>query len=171
MQLILYFYFLNNDRHDPHRFAGAYLQGVLPNSVFKQESGKTYSEQWNNHFRLRGYSNFNADILCHIDGNYDQPSSRLHGINVKNDGEFYKTSLSRLLTDEEFAALTDIAKKRVYEAKAAVLAGEFPIKPKRWAGGNDSCRYCPYGDICFKEESDYENLPKLKNFSFIRGEI
>ncbi|MDD4387848.1 MAG: PD-(D/E)XK nuclease family protein [Bacilli bacterium] len=171
MQLALYFYFLNNSADDKFNFAGAYLQRVLPNSVFPRVEGKTYEEQWEEFFRLYGYSNINPEILRHIDHNYDTNEQKfLAGIRVNKDGSFHRSDLSKLLSDEEFTRLTDLVADKINNAKSSLLAASFPINPKK-LGSYDSCSYCPYRDICFREESDYQELKTYRNFEFIREEI
>ena len=170
MQLMLYFYFLNNTGDKKYKFGGAYLQAVLPTSVFKRCEGKRYEEQWEEFFRLHGITNVNMQVIREIDRDYDSDSRFLSGIRIKKDGDFYSTTSERMLSDTEFEKLLALVEYKVSAAKTAILAGEFKIDPKK-IGNFDSCRYCAYRDICFREDRDYQTLEQYRNFAFIREDV
>ena len=46
------------------------------------------------------------------------------------------------------------------EADQAIQKGVFDISPAKIVGksAQDICKYCPFGDICNKEDSDYRLL-------------
>lgn len=168
LQLPIYFYLLNNSGGEEFHFAGMYLQRVLPSSVFARKEGKTFEEQLREYFRLKGYTNGGESVLRLIDRYYAGSGfNAIAGLRVNRDGSIHKTDAARVMTEAEFSRLLGLVAEKIAEAKAGILAGRFPIEPKRHSKF-DSCQYCPYRDICFREEADYKELEIDKNLDFIR---
>lgn len=167
LQLPIYFYLLNSGGHE-YRFAGMYLQKVLPSGVFARQEGKTYEDQLHDYFRLKGYTNGDRSVLQLINRDFMVSGFRtIAGLRLTGDGSIHKTDAARVLTDAEFARLMEIVGEKLMEARDGIRAGKFPINPKK-NNKIDSCEYCPYRDVCFREEADYRELVFDKNLSFIR---
>jgi ATP-dependent helicase/nuclease subunit B len=167
MQIIFYFYFLNSNSEE-FKFGGGYLEKVLPNNVFDSETNKTFDEQFNKFFKLNGYSNSNHNVLKAIDHNFEDDSF-LNGIKLTKSGEFHSYSKNRVISDEEFEGLLNVGRNKIDEAINDIIKGKFDINPKK-LGSIDSCRFCPYQDICYKENRDYQELKEYKGFSFLGEE-
>ncbi|NLD26768.1 MAG: hypothetical protein GX661_05350 [Acholeplasmataceae bacterium] len=169
MQIMVYFYLLNKTSPKPLRFAGGYLQPLLPNSVFNADSKLSYREQFRKYFRRVGYSNADQQVLRKIDRHFDE-NSFLSGIRLTKSGDFYADTKKHLLTDEEYEALLKLTEAKIREAISAIRGGVFPINPKR-LGYLDSCDYCPYRDLCYRNEEDYLKLREYKEFEFLKESI
>lgn len=167
MQLLFYFMFLNSS--SDVSFGGAYLASVLPNLPFIYDANKTYDMQMEEYFLLNGYSNEDMFILSQIDSKVGTDSSYLKGIKLKNDGTLNKTSYKKVLTEEEFAQILNIAKDKINEAIDDIVKAKFSISPKK-IGKELTCSYCSYKDICYVSDEQVIELEKKKDLSFIRGE-
>jgi CRISPR/Cas system-associated exonuclease Cas4 (RecB family) len=169
MQIMVYFYLLSKSAAKPLRFAGGYLQPVLPTSVFNADSKLSYPEQFRRFFRRVGYSNANQQVLRKIDRRFDEDSF-LYGIRLTKSGEFHADTKKHLLDDEDYAALLALTEQKIGEAIKAIRGGAFPINPKK-LGTLDSCEYCPYRDLCYREETDYLKLPEYRDFAFLKEKL
>lgn len=167
MQIMFYFYFLNNYSLDTYEFAGGYLQGVMPSNTFGFLENKTYIDQLNDHFKLEGYSNSSKDILRRIDKDIEVESKFVKGIKFKSDGEFYSYSLNRVIDTERFKKLLKLTEDNIYSTSKKIMNGEFDINPKLIAKSFDSCQYCNYRDLCFRSNSNYKELKDYKEFEFL----
>lgn len=168
MQIMFYFYFLNNSSHEKYLFGGGYLQGVLPNSVFARDSKLSYAEQFNNYFRLTGYSNSSINVLNKIDYNIENDQKFLNGIRFKKDGTLDANSLKKVISLADFKELLKITEQKINQAIHEITSGNYFINPKK-LGSFDSCEFCPYLDLCYRDESDYQVLENYKNFEFLGG--
>lgn len=169
MQIMVYFYLLRKSLKENIKFAGGYLQQVLPNSVFNANSKLSYHEQFQQFFRRNGYSTDNQELLNKIDYHFGGEASFLQGIRLTKSGDFHATSMRRVLSDDVFEKLLSITERKIEEAIKAIKAGEFPINPKM-IGRFDSCAYCQYYDLCNRDYNDYQNLKEYKAFEFLEEE-
>ncbi len=165
MQIPIYFYLLKHSGIK-FKFGGGYLQKVIPNTVFGRDLKYTYEEQFRRYFRKVGYSPNNIALLEKIDLNYGNQMSTLHGIRITKSG-FHANSLKYLLSEEVFQEILTVVAEKIEEALANISQGEFPINPKL-TNKFDSCMYCPYRDLCFRDERDYLRLNEFKNLEFLR---
>ncbi len=165
MQIPLYFYLLKKAGYS-FSFGGGYLQKVLPNNVFGRDPKLTYEEQFFKYFRKVGYSAKNNYILEAIDHNLGNQNSTLEGIRLTKDG-YHAFSQRYLLTEDMFRELLLIIEEKIEEARSKISQGEFPINPKL-SDKFDSCTYCQYRDLCFRDERDYQRLFEYKNLEFLK---
>lgn len=165
LQIPLYFYLLSKAGISV-RFGGGYLQRVLPNSVFGRDKKYSYEEQIYRFFRKEGYSPDDPEKLKKIDINYGNSTSRLKGIRITKSG-FHADSKRFLLSEADFEKILTIVEKKIAEAVAGISRGDFQINPKS-CGQFDSCRYCAYKDLCFRDERDYVWLKENENLAFLR---
>lgn len=170
MQIMFYFYFLNKTYANEFEFAGGYLQGVMPNSTFTFDSKKTYLDQLYEHFKLEGYSSSNIEVLKKIDKDIENESKFIKGIRFTKDGDFHHYSKSKVLSKKQFEKLYKLTEEIISTSTKNILSGIFLINPKKIGNSIDSCKYCPYKDICFREEKDYEILTDYKDFKFLEDE-
>lgn len=166
LQIPLYFYLLKHAGLSA-KFGGGYLQRVLPNTVFGRDPRFSYEEQFFRFFRKTGYSPDRGALLEKLDRNYGHPLSTLRGIRTTKSG-FHADSLRFMLSEEEFEQILAIVGEKIEAALAGILAGDFRIDPKK-SRSFDSCEYCPYKDLCFRDERDYVRIREYKNLSFLRG--
>lgn len=165
MQIPIYFYLLLRSGVKL-KFGGGYLQKVLPNTVFGRDPKLSYEEQFYRYFRKVGYSPDDRELLAKIDLNYENPKSTLQGIRITKSG-FHAESKRFLLSEEDFQKIMELVETKIREALENIKNGAFNIDPKL-LGKFDSCAYCSYRDLCFRDESDYQRLAEYKNFSFLR---
>ena len=168
MQILFYFYFLNQTETKYH-FGGGYLQGVLPTSVFSKDSKFSYQDQILNHFRLNGYSTDDLSILGKLDHNFNNDQKFIKGIRITKEGTFYKGS--KIITKDEFEQLLKVVENNINNAIDNIFKGNFEINPKRLGTTIDSCRFCPYEDLCYKDINDYQDLKSYENFDFLKGDL
>lgn len=168
MQIMFYFYFLNNSSSEKHLFGGGYLQGVLPNSVFSRDNKLSYAEQFNKYFQLTGYSNSSLNVLQKIDFNIDNNQKFIKGIRFKKDGTLDSNSLKKVISLADFEELLKITEEKINQAILDITTGRYFINPKK-LGSFDSCEFCPYLDLCYRDDSDYHSLENYKNFEFLGG--
>ena len=167
MQLLIYYLFLNNDSKTS--FGGAYLAKVLPANPFSYNKDKSSLQQLFEYFRLEGYSNKSLSVLYQIDKNLGTSDSFLSGISINKDGSLSKTSLNKVLDEEEFNEILKICEEKVNYAIDNIIDAKFDIAPKK-IGKKITCEYCPYKDICYMDNDDITEVNEIKGLSFIRGE-
>lgn len=167
MQLLFYYMFLESISEVA--FGGAYLTSTLPSSPFLYDNNKSYDEQLKEYFLLNGYSNEDKFILSQIDEKYGTSESFLKGIKLTKDGSLSKNSYKKVLTEEEFDKILNLAKEKINEAINNIIDAKFDISPIM-IGKELSCTYCPYKDICFVKDNMIIEKESKKDLSFIRGE-
>lgn len=153
MQLAIYL-FLASKRFKEVKFAGFYLQYILNKSSKGEDITKKESK-----LKLCGYSN--SKYISNFDKTYEN-SSLIKSLKVKNDGTFYSTS--KILSNDEVNNLIILAENKIKESIKKIQNCEFDINPKNIDGKNVSCEFCPYNDICFKNNKNILYLNKVDNF-------
>ena len=92
-------------------------------------------------------------ILVNADQNVEEicgdfsGKSEVTGITLKKDGGLSGNKDCALMTDEEFAELTDAVDDKLSELAQQMEAGEIPIRPMR-SGTSTPCTYCDYRGTC-----------------------
>lgn len=164
MQLLVYFYLLSK-HYSNWGFAGSYLQRVLPTSI-TMYNGKNFDEEFKKLFSLDGYSNNDYIVLNSICENIDS-GEYVKGINfLKGTTNLNANAKKRTFSNEDFNKLLKLAENKILEATENILNSNFNINPKK-GNSNDSCKYCPYKNICYKTENDYVKLDDVKDYSFL----
>lgn len=169
MQIMFYFYYLKCCEKVEYKFAGGYLQGIIPSNPFTYDKNKTYLEQLYDHFKLYGYSNADINILNHIEHNLASASKYIKGMRINQDGTLHSFSSKKVLDDVTFFKLLKYTENKIKDAIENIKDGIFPINPKK-IGNVDSCVYCQYKDLCFKTNKDYLNLKNYQSYEFLGGE-
>ena len=108
----------------------------------------------NKDLKLEGYSNSNVHILSMFDKSYEN-SNLVKSLRVTKSGKFY--SYSKILSDDEIKKIIELTIEDV----------KFDINPKI-SDDFDSCKYCPFNDLCFKTNDDYIEIKK--DLTFLKGE-
>lgn len=161
MQLPIYLYLSNNMDLKNIKFAGIYLQKIMPD-IEKKEENKS------DKLKLEGYSNSDMNIIEKFDSSYEN-SRVIKGLKVKSDGSFYANS--KVLTDNEFSSLSNYAEEEINKVIYKILDAKFDISPIKKDNEKEitACKYCNYRDICFRTNSDIVNLKNDKDLSFLGG--
>ena len=166
MQLLIYLYLLKKTQ--PRTvFAGTYWQNVLKD-ILPATEGKTYQDLLEDAYRLDGYTLADLKTITKIDNTLE--NSFIKGLKLKKDNTFY--AYSKVLSLAEMDRLLEITEENIKKAIKDIQKAAFPIKPKKIGFGtaSDSCAYCPYRDICYREESDIVTVKEYKNLEFIGDE-
>lgn len=168
MQIPFYFLFLKECLSDTYHFAGGYLQQVLPNGPFAYDPDLSIDEQYEKHFRLVGYSNPEMKVISRIDRDFDSGKSFISGMKVNKDGYF--SARTKIITEEEFQKLLRLSEEKIEEAIRRIVNADFAINPKK-LGTFDSCAFCPFGDLCYRDSSDYLELEKHTDLDFLKETV
>ena len=146
-------------------YAGFYLQHILDKELKRSDD---YVTERKNSLKLRGYSNSDLSILKYLDSSLSN-SAIIKGLKLKNDGNFAQTS--KVLNNKEIEKLISLTEKIIDKSIKSILAGDFPINPKKIGYEKDiGCLYCPFKDICYKDESDDVILEDIKDLTFLGGD-
>jgi len=167
MQLLYYLYLIKNSTKISNpKFTGMYLQSIMT-EVLASQKNKTYDDLVSDNMKLSGYTTDNLKRLYEIDHNYGD-SSFIKGIKVKNDGTFY--AYSKVLDDDAIDALINIVDTNIKEVIDSIKNSDFAINPKKLGDTLVGCEYCPFGDICYKNENNIVELKEHKDLDFLGGE-
>lgn len=81
------------------------------------------------------------------------PSNYIYSCKLKKDGGF---SSERAKSEQYFDDISLKAKDLILKASHSIIDNDFEIDPKIISGDNKSCKYCPYRDICYRDERAYK---------------
>ena len=102
------------------------------------------------------------EVIGHLDREIDQ-SSQVIPVTKNKNGTLAKAS--KVLSEEEFAIISEFANQQVRKVGKQILQGEASVSPYK-LDQQSACKYCPYQAICgFDEKIDgyeYRELEKLK---------
>ena len=165
LQLPSYMYLISKDDRfgKDVRYCGFYLQHLL-NSDLKYQEEKDLDQIREDNMRLSGFTTSDVERASVFDTSLEEGSSKnINNLRLKKDGSFYANSPTK--TDEQIQKLIELTEEKIRNAGEKILNGEFPIDPKLIKGENESCRYCPYGSICYRRNDDLkkEAAGKEKN--------
>lgn len=100
-------------------------------------------------------------VLDHLDRGFTGTSQVIPAARTLSGG---LSKTSKVLSEEEFAIISEFAKKQIQEARKEILGGNIELRPYA-LGGSTGCDYCPYHSVCgFDEKIDghgYRKLDKL----------
>lgn len=165
MQLPVYVYLLkNNQMFRESKIVGFYLQKIL-NKDFSYD-GDDYLREKRRLLRLDGYSINDESLLEQFDSTY-KDSELIRGMKIGKNG-FY--SYAKTITDDEINEMSKQVETKIIEASANILAGNYPVNPKRIGDELIGCKYCKFKDLCYKTEKDIVNLEVINNLNFLGGE-
>ncbi len=150
LQLPSYLYLLKKSSlfQDDIEVAGFYLQKILPSSLKK--SNLTLDEKMKE-LRWIGYTTSDIARLEEFDKTYLQ-SELIQGIHLTKAGVFPKNA--KVLSDDFMDDLVNLVDEKIKDAFDKIEQGEFLINPKIIDGKNQSCKFCPFQDICYVMEED-----------------
>lgn len=136
------------------KYAGIYLQKVMPN-IDNLDEVKSIDDK----LKLEGYSNIDDSIIGELDITYTD-SSVIKGLKKTVSGDFRKNS--KVMSDLEFEDLIKLTDEKIDECINNILNGKFDISPVKEEGKDDikACQYCKYKDICFVTNKDIRIIKK-----------
>ena len=166
MQLPIYMYILKKSgMFSSVNIAGFYLQHLI-NREEKLKLNKTPFEVKKDALKLNGYSNNDISVISRFDKTYDH-SLLITGMSLTKEGNI--SNKTKNLSCEELNKLTDIIEEKIEHATNMILDSKYDINPKK-IDDFESCKYCPYRDICFKTQSDIKEFSKVKLSTLLGGE-
>ena len=166
MQLPVYLYLIHYGKVFANPiFTGIYYQNILfkyptwSNKLEKEEKTKYY---------LNGYSTDQLDILESFDRTY-KDSEYIKSMKYSTDKGF--SSYSKVIDNDTLYKLIKYTKNEINTKLDDILNSNFIINPKSYAGKNVACEYCKFKDICYMNDSDIVNYPKVDDLSFLGGDM
>ena len=153
MQLPIYLYLSKELKFKNIKIAGFYLQKILNNEINK-DNNHTYLELKENNLKLQGYTNDNLDILEKFDKTYEN-SQVIKSLKTTSNGFSH---YSKMINDGKIEELIETVDEKINIACDNILNGLFDINPKRLDGENVGCLYCPFIDICYRQEKDIVDI-------------
>ena len=153
MQLPIYLYLSKELKFKNIKIAGFYLQKILNNEISK-DNNHSYLELKENNLKLQGYTNENLDILEKFDKTYEN-SQVIKSLKTTSNGFSH---YAKMINDEEIGKLIETVDEKINFARDNILNGSFDINPKRLDGDNIGCLYCPFIDICYRQEKDIVDI-------------
>lgn len=162
MQLPIYLYLLHNSNQFKNaEVVGIYLQKILNNELAYNPK-KDYWKQKEEQLKLEGYSIDNPELISLFDTTY-QDSEIIKGMKTSKNG-FY--AYTKIITKKQMENLYRLVEKNIDTAIDDILKADFKINPKKFDMEN-TCKFCPYSDICYKKEENYEEIKIPKNLDFL----
>lgn len=157
MQLPVYWYLLKKSGlfKNP-KFTGMYLQRIL----FDEQTLKPDEDEEEiklERLKLNGYSSLEPNRVLKLDP-FDKSSDYIQGLRLTNAGELAKSS--KHLSDMDVDDVYKKVETFIEDAKERIWDGDFQINPKYFDNKLQSCKYCPFRDICFKTEEDIVYLER-----------
>lgn len=166
MQLPVYLYLIHYGKVFANPiFTGIYYQNILfkyptwSNKLEKEEKTKYY---------LNGYSTDQLDILESFDRTY-KDSEYIKNMKYSTDKGF--SNYSKVIDNDTLYKLIKYTKNEINTKLDDILNSNFIIDPKSYAGKNVACEYCKFKDICYMNDSDIVNYPKVDDLSFLGGDM
>lgn len=142
--------------------AGLFYYRVQDPIVDKVNDEEVLEESVLKELRPDGIVLDSPEVIAHLDREIDQ-ASQVIPVSINKNGTLSKAS--KVLTEEEFAIISEFANRQVRKVGTRILQGEAEISPYRMEQ-QTGCKYCPYHAICgFDEKIEgyaYRELDKLK---------
>lgn len=162
MQLPIYLYLANQIKEFSNiEVVGIYLQKVLNNEL-TYDPKKDYLKQKEEQLKLEGYSLDNEELISLFDSTY-KDSEMIKGMKTSKNG-FY--AYTKIITKKQLDNLYKLVDKNIDNARDHILDADFDINPKKMDNEN-TCKFCPYSDICHKKEEDYIEIKIPNNIDFL----
>ncbi len=135
IQVPYYFYLLSLGKENM-ALLGAFIQRVMPSKMYKHINKKTVDMQYQDELVYNGcFSSEDSDFLKNI---------------IKN-----KDALSKEYIDSMIETINFL----VNNSLMSIHEGDFTIDPKM-IDKESTCKYCPYGTICYKTYQDFKYIEK-----------
>lgn len=167
MQLPVYLYLIHYSKVFANPiFTGIYYQNIMfnyPTWTSKKDKEQIYKEN----LMLQGYSTDDTSILERFDSTYEK-SEYIKSMSYTEEKGF--GTYAKVMDNDTLYNLVQYTKKHISDKTDDILASNFEINPKVYAGKNIACEFCGFKDICFMKEKDQQYLDKVEDLSFLGGE-
>ncbi len=157
---LVFYALLYQHNYPTHHVDGFYEQTILPSKI-KAKRNETFDTLVKQYYKLRGYTLNDESIVLSIDPSVDKESEILSDVKFTKNGAFDKRS--KTFEKEDLNAVIDHLETLLNQTTKSIINGKFPIDPKRINHKDVSCEYCPFIDICYKEEKDYQSYTTYKD--------
>lgn len=164
MQLPMYVYLIKNLYPDS-KIMGIYLQYITRNIIAYNQK-KTIEEIKRDNLKLVGYTAYNEQVIEEFDSTYKN-SKFIKGMSLTAKGF---SRFAKLLKENDFNILSDLAEKIIDSAIENILKANFEINPKILEKNNLSCTYCKYKSLCFVKYDDCNHISADKDLTFLGGD-
>ncbi len=166
MQLPVYLYLVHYSKlFNSPIFTGIYYQNILFN--YPTWSEKVEKEK-RDKYLLNGYSTDDTSILARFDSTYEE-SEYIKSMKYNEEKGF--GHYSKVMSNDTLYDLVKYTKKHIEDRCDDILNSDFEINPKNYDGTNISCQFCSFKDLCYMREADITYLDKVKDLSFLGGDI
>ena len=158
LQLPSYSFLIKNDNEFKRKnIVGLYIQPLKGASIIKPND-KEYLYK----LRLQGISIDDLDIIDRFDPSLKTNlKSNYIDLSITTKGNFYKGEKTQ--SSEVLASFPKEVKNMIIKADKNIRKNEFDIAPVKIIDkstgkiiNDDVCTYCPYKNICFKNEKNYK---------------
>lgn len=143
--------------------AGLLYYRVQDPIVEKTEDETALENEFLKEMRPDGMVLNTPEVLVHLDKELEQVSQVIPVTKNKN-GSLAKAS--KVLSEEDFALISEFTGRQVRKVGKQILEGEAAVSPYQ-LDGKTGCQYCPYHGVCgFDEKLDgyaYRELEKCKS--------
>ena len=165
LQLPVYAFFLaKSTLFKNPKILGIYLQKILNNC--KPTKTKSLDIVKKDALKLDGFSIVDQTLLPIIDPTYKN-SEFIKGMSITKDGVFGR--YAKVFSEVDMNSLITIVEELIIKAFDKITEGEFEINPKVINNENQSCKYCPYANICYKTNKDMVTIKEDKYTETIEG--
>ena len=150
LQLPLYAYVaLHDETYQGAELIGLFIDHILANRLVRP-SGKTPDGFYASQLLLKGLYISDVAKLATFEPFYSQ-SSFISGLSYSPDKGF-KSNNRSVKTRGQLIALSELAAQKAIDADRRIRQSDFAIDPKRYKSKVDSCRYCPFRDVCHRDD-------------------
>ncbi len=169
-QLLFYALMYKNTVEDA-TIIGLYEQQLLGKN-FDKKDNKTLERQIFDYYQMQGITLNNPEKLTDFNPQYES-DNLIKGFHInKKDGRL--SAVMKTFEPEDLERLTKHLDALLKKAFNEIEKGDFKINPKRIGKNNVSCQYCPFKDICYRDESDLETHPEFDHtelFKTLKAEV
>jgi len=163
LQLPTYSLLLKKSKeYSESKVSGLFLQPLLLPSD-KTLYSRVTDNDLNSYAKLDGLLSSRDGTIEKFDTSENIENSKyLASIKFNKDGSLSSNSMDRKRNEEYFDGIALIAERLILDAGHSILNNEFPINPKMVDGVDRSCQFCPFKDICYRDESAYIKITTKK---------
>lgn len=166
MQLPIYLYLVKESHlFENVKFTGFYLQKILNNEISIQKN-KTYEEIKKERLKLAGYSSDQEYLVEKVDVNYAN-SNVIQGMKLTQKGFAH---YSKVMSEEDMNQLVSLVDKKIEQAITDILEVRFLINPKKIGFKDLGCEFCPFRELCYKNDKNIVYLKEYQGLDFLGGE-
>lgn len=166
MQLPIYLYLVKESHlFENVKFTGFYLQKILNNEISIQKN-KTYEEIKKERLKLAGYSSDQEYLVEKVDVNYAN-SNVIQGMKLTQKGFAH---YSKVMSEEDMNQLVSLVDEKIEQAITDILEVRFLINPKKIGFKDLGCEFCPFRELCYKNDKNIVYLKEYQGLDFLGGE-